>query len=616
MKQQQKNFETVLESYISRRGFCKAAGMTGASWMSTACSPFNSRSTAPSSLGFNEVSHRIDEHLEVAPGYQTQVLLRWGDPLFEDSPVFDPFSQTAQSQQRQFGYNCDFVGFLPLPLGSTNSDHGLLVINHEYTTPGLMFPGSPREQDLSLAQMQADIAAHGLSVVEIQRQGAIWSVNHRSRYNRRITPNTAFEMRGPAAGHSRLISLVSSDGIHTLGTYANCAGGVTPWGTVLSGEENVDGHFSGDPAATPEAENYKRFGAELAYKHWGSKIARWNLDENPSELLHAGWIVEIDPYDPLSTPKKRTALGRFKHEGANVHVNIDGRVVAYSGDDAQFEYIYKFVSEKRFQPDNRQANLDLLDSGTLFAARFNDDGSLDWLPLVYGQGPLIEANGFNSQGDVCLDTRKAADLVGATAMDRPEDVQTNPVTGHVFAMLTNNSSRKTHQLNAANPRAYNGYGQILEFWPDNNDHTNTRFTWDLFLLAGNPDETVTSYHPATSKYGWLSCPDNCAFDRLGNLWITTDGAQYSDVADGIWVTETQGKHRALTKRFLRIPQGAEVCGPFFTPNDENFFCAIQHPAEGSSFDQPTTRWPDFSAHMPPRPSVIVIRKHGGGRVGS
>lgn len=619
------NFEEVLDKFIQRRGFLKSTALMGAAIAVPGCAKddellikkFNSASKVEEreNLSFSEVAHGLDETLTVPEGYRAEVLIRWGDPIFDGVSAFDPLKLDEQEQLKRFGFNNDFIGFLPYPFASENSARGLLVVNHEYVSSRLMFPGSPQDLELTEAQVETEIAAHGLSVFEVQRDDRGWSVNTSSRYNRRITPNTSMRMSGPAAGSNRLKTLLSQDGVRTLGTYGNCAGGLTPWGTILTGEENVDGYFSGDIDACSESENYRRFGVRR-YKSWGEHKSRWNLDENPNELLHVGWIVEIDPYDPNSTPKKRTALGRVKHEGCNVHLNKDGRVVAYTGDDARFEYIYKFVSKARFDPRTPRANMDLLDEGTLYVARFEDDGRLEWLPMNYGDGPLTEKSGFRNQGDVCLDTRKAADLLGATPMDRPEDVEVNPNNGRVYAMLTNNSERKAGQLNAANPRAHNGHGQIVEFWPEDGDHANTRFQWDMFLLAGKPSEVETLYHADISASGWLSCPDNCAFDDLGNLWIASDGAEKSGVTDGLWVCEVAGPRKALTKRFLRTPKGSELCGPFFTPDAESLFVSIQHPGAGGSFDAPSTRWPDFSEDMPARPSVVVITKEGGGRVGS
>lgn len=613
-----KPFSELVAGALSRRNFLKASSALAlSSGLPAFALTQNQTQAVQSSLTFSEQSHQMTPSLEVPAGYQAQVLLKWGEPLFANGPAFDPVTQTAEKQQQQFGFNNDFIGFLSLPLGSKNSDHGLLVVNHEYTVPEIMWPGSPAATALDKAQTDTDIAAHGLSVVEIQYQNGQWQQKKDSVYTRRITPLTAMTINGPAAGSDRLKTAISKDGVHTLGTYGNCAGGVTPWGTVLTGEENIDAMFAGDFSQSKEQASLKRFGmAKKAQKSWAKHYPRWDLAQEPNESLHMGWIVEIDPYDSTSVPKKRTALGRFKHEGANVYINQDGRVVAYMGDDQKFEYLYKFISTNRYQADNRAANLDLLDQGTLYCARFDANGTVDWLPLVFGQGPLTTANGFQSQADVVIDVRKAADLLGATPMDRPEDVEVNPANGAVYVMLTKNADRSKAQRNPANPRAENKAGQIVELVPPKGDHSLSSFAWDLFLLAGRRDDPSTSYHPATAANSWLACPDNCAFDSKGRLWVTSDGAEDFGIAEGIWACDVSGASRALMKRFLRAPLGSEICGPFFSPDDKHFFCSVQHPAEGSSFEAPSTRWPDFDTKLPPRPAVVVINRKDGQVVGS
>jgi secreted PhoX family phosphatase len=331
-------------------------------------------------------------------------------------------------------------------------------------------------------------------------------------------------------------------------------------------------------------------------------------------------VVEIDPYEPGAPPVKRTALGRFKHEGCTSTLAKDGRVVLYSGDDERFEYVYKFVTSRPWSPNDRAANRDLLDEGRLFVARFNADGKVEWLPLVQGQGPLTAENGFASQGDVLLKTRLAADLLKPTPMDRPEDIETNPVNGRVYVVLTNNGARKPDQVDRANPRATNDHGHILEIAPKDGDHGSAEGAWSIFLLAGKPGQDAGArYHRATSDNGWLSCPDNIAFDSKGRIWIVTDGApQAAGVADGVYGADTMGFGRALTRCFYQAPTGAEVCGPIFAPDDTTFFLAIQHPGEDrdSTFEKPSTRWPDFKEGMPPRPAVIAITRKGGGPIGS
>lgn len=611
------NFRQVLDKRLSRRRFLQSSSLLAVAAGLPVFAVEAKPGSVQSSLTFRETGHEMTPELEVPAGYKAQVLLKWGEPLAAAGPAFDPLQQSAEKQQQQFGYNNDFIGFLPLPLGTANARHGLLVVNHEYTVPQLMWPGSPDDVSLNKAQTDTDIVAHGLSVVEIEWRDGQWHQRKDSAYTRRITPLTPMQISGPAAGSSRLKTAISQDGVHTLGTYGNCAGGVTPWGTVLTGEENIDMMFGGDFSQSPEAASLKRFGMSATpQKSWSAHYPRWDMRAQPNESFHMGWIVEIDPYDPRSVPKKRTALGRFKHEGANVYINSDGRVVAYMGDDQKFEYLYKFVSAKTYQADNRAANLQLLDEGTLYCARFAADGTVAWLPLVFGSGPLTVANGFRSQADVVIDVRKAADLLGATPMDRPEDVEVNPVNGAVYVMLTKNADRTAAQRSPANPRAQNKAGQIVEMTAPKGDHSAPVFAWDMFLLAGRRDDPSTSYHPATGKNSWLACPDNCAFDSKGRIWITSDGAEDFGIAEGIWAADVSGASRALMKRFLRAPLGSEICGPFFTPDDQYLFCSVQHPADGSSFEQPSTRWPDFDAKLPPRPAVIVISRTDGQSVGT
>ncbi len=327
-------------------------------------------------------------------------------------------------------------------------------------------------------------------------------------------------------------------------------------------------------------------------------------------------------------PVKRTAIGRFKHEGAAGLVNKDGRYAIYSGDDQRFDYVYKFVTEGRYDPANRAANMTLLDRGQLSVAKFNADGSGEWLPLVHGQGPLTEANGFKSQADVVIEARIAADLLGATKMDRPEDVEANPKTNKVYVMLTNNSQRKADQVDAANPRANNRFGHIVEITPDGLDHAAGQFKWEILVRCGDPSvaEVGATFNPATSKDGWFGFPDNCAIDGMGRLWVSTDGnyPKRSARTDGLWAMETKGPARATSKLFFRCPLGAEMCGPEFTPDDQTLFLAVQHPGESDendteaaagTFEDPSTRWPDFKPGIPPRPSIVVVTKKGGGKIG-
>ncbi len=603
-------FENILKRRISRRTFLQGMCTT-----STTLAFTNDviGANTNSSLSFSEIAHGLDENLHIPEDYSVQVLLKWGDSLFSNTDEFNPYDQSATSQLTRFGYNNDFVAYMPIGKSNNSSTHGLLIVNHEYVNSSLMHPGSPHPFELSREQVDTEMAAHGLSIVEVQKKAKTWKVNYRTQYNRRITPLTSMQLAGPARGHPRVKTKFSPKGEICLGTFGNCAGSITPWGTVLTAEENIQTYFIGKAKNTNEYESYKRFGllgSKTALSVWGKYHPPWNLNHHPQAAMHAGWVVEFDPYDPNFVPIKRTALGRCKHEGCGVHINKDGRVVIYMGDDQIFEYVYRFVSKNKYQAGQQKHNLSLLDEGELAVAEFTDQGSIIWHPLKYGSRPHTKENGFNSQADVVLDLRKAADLVGATPMDRPEEIKVSPKSGNVFAVLTNNFKRDPLRTDAANPRALNRHGHILELIPPQQDHSAREYKWEVFILAGDPQSKLDRayYHSQISENGWFSNPDNCSFDENGNLWIATDGFNRSGKADGIWISATEGKNKALSKQFLRAPIGAEICSPCFTPDQKTMFCSVQHPGDDSSFDQPSTRWPDFDEQLPPRPSVIAVQR--------
>jgi secreted PhoX family phosphatase len=635
------NLWDVADARLSRRGAMKGmlalAASTGLpSWLQQARGAVNPasshRADQASSLTFTEIELKVTHDHRVAHGYRADVLMRWGDPLWSDAPAFDHRQLIAADHARQFGYNCDFIAYMPLPRDSNASDHGLLCVNHEYTNPHLMWTGLAERDRLKLdrAQSEYELAAHGHSVMEIRRERGQWMIVRDSLFTRRISGSSPImRVSGPAAGHDRLKTKADPTGTRIAGTLNNCAGGVTPWGTVLIAEENFNKYFGGASPAN-EDRNYRRLyiGPGTLEYGWHRHFERFNMDQEPHEANRFGWIVEFDPYDPNSIPVKRSALGRCKHEGAAVILNRDGRVVLYTGDDERNEYVYRFVTEGRFDPNDRESNRDLLDRGTLSAAKFHADGTLTWLPLRFGEGPLTPANDFHSQADVLIECRRAADLIGATPMDRPEDIEPNPITGSVFVMLTNNPKRSGEKVDAANPRAGNRFGHIVELIPPdgagaNADHAADTFRWNIFVLAGDPQkaEHAAVYHPGVSRNGWLMCPDNAAIDHKGRLWIATDngGLQRSEgVPDGLWATDVSGDGRALTKLFYAVPSGAEMCGPCFTPDGRTLFASVQHPGEdpGSTFDNPSTRWPDFQDGAPPRPAVVAITREDGGEIGT
>jgi uncharacterized protein len=596
-----------------------------------AAQPATSGNTTPS-FNFKEIAAGSDAYHHVAEGYDADVLIRWGDKVLPGAADFDPLNQSAATQARQFGYNNDYLGYIPLD----GSRRGLLVVNHEYTNEELMFPGIGRQDTkaTAFAKMTKELAdieimAHGGSVLEIARGAdGKWAVVPNSKYVRRITGETEMAISGPAAGHDRMKTPSDPTGRRVRGMLNNCAGATTPWGTWLTCEENVNGYFWGkltDDHA--EARNFKRMGIPSNWYNWGAYYDRFDVTKEPNEANRFGWVVEIDPMDPTSTPKKRTAMGRFKHEGAANIINKDGRFVVYQGDDERFDYVYKFVTAKAVDKTNREANRDILDEGTLYVAKYSADGTGEWMSLIHGQGPLTAANGFNSQADVVIEARRASDLLGATKMDRPEDVEANPKTDKVYVMLTNNSRRKADQADAANPRGDNRFGHIIEMLPADRDHASTKFTWEVLVKCGDPAVATVgaSFNPNTTKDGWFGMPDNCAVDAEGRLWIATDGNSPAKTgrADGVWALETEGTARGTSKLFYRCPNGAELCGPELTPDMETFFVAIQHPGEGddddpkaepATFENPSTRWPDFKPGMPPRPSVVAITRKGGGKI--
>lgn len=590
---------------------------------------------------FDELPWGNDQTHHIADGYNADILLRWGDPITADAPEFDVMNQTAAAQLQQFGYNNDYVGFTPL---NADGSRGLLCVNHEYTNEEVMFPGLGRQDNVGFVDTTAEIvdiemAAHGGSVVEIaQSDDGKWGLVRDSKYNRRITPlTTEMTIDGPAAGHDRMKTNADPTGMTVIGTLNNCAGGMTPWGTYLMAEENFHGYFwtdtldgddKPDLSAQPEAANMKRYGVPGRWYAWGKFHDRFNIDKEPNEPNRFGWIVEVDPRDPTALPVKHTAMGRFRHEGAETTVTPDGHLVVYCGDDNRFDYLYKYVSTGKVS-DDKAANSKLLSDGTLYVARFDADGQIAWLPLVHGTGPLTAENGFDSQADVLIDTRIAADHLGATPMDRPEDVQPRG-DGTAYVMLTNNSKRKADQIDAANPRAKSNFGHIIEIKEDGDDHAAIAGTWSILVKCGDPSvaEIGAQWNPETSENGWFASPDNCTFDADGRLWISTDqGSKWGKTgkSDGLYGLETEGELRGHSRLFFRCPVGGELCGPYFTPDSETLFLAVQHPGtdgtkdlkgfeRASTFEDPATRWPDFDPAMPPRPSVVVITKKGGGKI--
>ncbi|WP_290499356.1 PhoX family protein [Kocuria sp. UBA5001] len=581
------------------------------------------------------VNMTVDD-LTVPKGYDWSPIIRWGDPLFYDSPEFDPENQSPESQAKQFGFNSDYLDIIPDPNGLT----GVLVNNHEYTNENTMFPTGYDKTNLA-NMVKTTIQAHGMSVVEITRTkvGEPWSYVRGGARNRRITLTTPFVLDGPAAGSDLLTTQDDPTGRRVLGTQNNCSGGVTPWGTVLSGEENVHQYFI--TSGTAEEKRYG-FPTTMPSRRWPEVEKRFDarIPGYKNEPNRFGWVVEIDPQNPNSAPLKHTAMGRFKHEGANVRVGDDGTVVAYSGDDEKFEYIYKFVSAKKYKQGDKKHNMTLLSEGDLYVARLKGnspkkqitgdgtlprdgefDGSGEWLPLVKGGKSMIKGM---SVEQVLVYTRLAADKAGATKMDRPEDVEPNPHTGKVYAALTNNSDRGTAGkagVDEANPKTGNRDGYVLELTERHNLPQATRFDWNLLLVCGDPTKDSGTYFGGFPKENVspISCPDNVAFDNSGNLWISTDGAPSKiGYNDGLFKVTLDGAERGRVQQFLSVPQDAETCGPVVHDTEGMVYISVQHPGEDGSFEQPRSYFPDYALptrlepgeFSMPRPSVIqVFRKN-------
>lgn len=621
-------FEQVLERRLLLKGAAAAAPLMvaglGGSEAKAAETPAgeNKELFFRSGIEFDPippVPNGSADYINVPSNYNVSLVIRWGDPVVPGTPQFDGNAMNPRHHAGQFGYNCDFVGYFPLPdWKSKNSQLGILAVNHEYTNPELMFPNyDPARTTRDIVDFE--IASHGVSFIEIQRMPDAW-VNVVSPLGRRVTGETVCEITGPAAGDDWMKTSYDPTGTRVRGTLNNCAGGKTPWGTVLTAEENFNQYFANRNALPdgPVRAAHTRMGlpSGASPRRWEMFHDRFDLVKEPNEPFRFGWIVEIDPYNPNSVPKKRTALGRAKNECATTILARDGRVVVYKGDDERFEYVYKFVTEGRFNPDNRAANMDLLDRGTLYVARFNADGTGDWLPLVFGQGPLTAANGWRNQAHVLINARQAADALGATKMDRPEDVEANPVTGKVYGLFTNNSNRGVGTnpgVDAANPRANNRSGHIIELIEAGGDNAATRFSWNMFMLCGMPNDPSTSFAGfPKNMVSPIGAPDNCCFDNAGNMWIATDGMDSAlGFQDALYACPTEGPERGYLRMFATVPTGAETCGPELTPDNTTMFIAVQHPGEGGRRGGPTitSRWPDGLDY--PKPSIIAIHKAFG-----
>lgn len=677
----------------------------------------------PAKLGFSAIPKSLADVVTVPPGYSVSVLYRIGDPIAAGVPAYVGDGSDTNFAQRAGDHHDGMYYFGLSATGNTpdpnNSTRGVLCINHENITEcylhvnGVTSTGGVRPVGEVIKEMEC----HGVSVIEVTRAGnsGAWSYVQNSPLNRRITPFTEMEFSGPVRGNAALRTLFSPTGVRGRGTINNCANGFTPWGTYITCEENWAGYFrraAGDEAARTAAGLTKsnallsRYGAggngaRAGANGWttappitpgDTRISKFDVSlqagapldgtgDFRNEFSHFGWAVEIDPYDPMSTPKKRTAMGRMAKEGA-----WPGRFVAgvrpawYQGDDSGGEYVYKFVSATAWATAdataaNRMAIGDkYLDTGTLFVARFNADGTGVWLPLTFGTGNITAAYApysFADQADVLLATRFAADAAGATRMDRPEWTAVNPRTGEMYLTLTNGPNRNgtTLPVDAANPRVYvdppsttrsNRNGHIIRLRETGDTTEATTFTWDIYVFAAGSDLDAVNINVSNlDPTNDMSSPDGLWFSRSQNagglaanplLWVQTDDGAYTDVtncmmlvgqpgivgdgttktitstlANGTTVTATT-KIGALPgtnlRRFLIGPKGCEITGIDSTPDGRTVFVNIQHPGETGSPTPPVppiSAWPasqtNAAATARPRSATIVITKDDGGVVG-
>ncbi len=614
-------FTKMAEQGLSRRRFLGASAAVGAvAFFSMApMSQSIAAALAPtrnSLLGFKAVSASTADTVIVPEGYQVERLISWGDPLFADALEFSNqvSNNTAANQKRQFGDNNDGMSLFPV-----DKQTAILAINNEYTNYELMF--EHQGKNMTAADVQYAQAAHGVSVLTLVKQAQGWRFDQTGQFNRRIDANTPMRLSGPAKGHALLRTKADPSGEKALGTFNNCANGMTPWGTYLTCEENFNGYFGSD-AQVNLSPAFSRYGiaAEDAGYSWYKFDQRFDLAQEPNEPNRFGWVVEIDPHNPNSTPVKRTALGRFKHENAELVIAEDGRVVVYLGDDERGEHIYRFISRNKYNPADQAANRDLLDEGELFVAKFNEDGSGEWLSLAHGQNGLTAENGFASQADILIHARLAATQVGATTMDRPEWVSVHPHEPMVFCTLTNNKNRGLNDnqpVGGPNPRAENHYGQIVRWVPTAGQHTAQGFQWDLFLMAGNPTVHAGTDYAGSSHINadnMFNSPDGIGFDQAGRLWIQSDG-NYSNLGD----FAGQGNNQMLcadpktgeVRRFLTGPVACEITGLAFTPDQKTLFIGVQHPGE----ELAPSHFP-MGSNSVPRSSVMMITRIDGGIVGT
>jgi len=662
-------FGTIVQEHISRRSAIGGA-LASAFTLFASSSPLAralasadpDRADTPVTLGFQSLPVSMTDACVVPPGYTCTVLGAWGEPLDDQAaPWRNDGKNSSQDLLHSTGMHHDGMHYFPL---DGSSSEGLLVVNHEYIDEAALHPNGPTTPDgkRPAEEVRKEINAHGVSIMHIRKRETMWDIVRNSRYNRRFTAATVMDIAGPLAGKDALKTPFSPDGTQTRGTQNNCGNGTTPWGTYMTAEENWAASFvhrgellahqkrsgisskrgryqwetaAGD--ASEEAGEFARFDITPGGK---DTLSDWRNEANGF-----GYMVEIDPYAPGSRAVKRTALGRFAHESSAYGNPIKGQPLAfYMGDDSRFEYVYRFVSDALWEPQdaspnaqNRRAIGDkYLNHGTLYVARFNADGTGEWLPLTpdaRAQDGRTLGELFGSLDAILLDTRSAADAVGATPMDRPEWNAVHPTNGDVYVTLTNNTRRSADNTNAPNPRANNANGHIVR-WHD--DAGSNRFVWDIFVFGAHAAADADTNRSGLTEANQLASPDGIAFDERGILWIDTDNGidsgRHNDVArtvnDQVLAVipaplaaradpaqpAIHAGNQADLRRFFVGPNEAEITGFAYTPDHRTIFLNVQHPANWPAYaTRDATAIP--TGKVRPRSATVVIQKRDGGAVG-
>ena len=607
-------FDEVVEAAMSRRGFMGGvlAFGSGAAVMGTSMLKGTTAIAGQADrFAFEQLAPQTDGTVHVPEGYEWEVLVRWGDPLFSDAPAFDAaMGIPTEGSDRVFGENTDGMELFKV------GNHELLVVNSEYVNPKINLAHTDDGMPTSAEDVLRLQNFQGVSVMEVTEGPNGWDVVVDSPFNRRIHHNTPMRLDGPAAGNDLLKTQADPTGTVSLGTFNNCGSGRTPWGTYLTCEENFNGYFGAteEPALDDvQAAGFARYGVSTAvdpnrYNYHGFD-ARFDISKNPNEPHRAGYIVEIDPAKPDSTPVKHTALGRFKHENAAYALAPDGRVIVYMGDDERGEFMYKWLSRDKYVPGGDTSTL--LSEGQLYVARFNDDMSGEWVALTPAATGMSEA-------DIAIFSRMAASKVGATTMDRPEWIAVNPTAVEGYCCLTNNRNRGVKpnaggddtSVNGPNPREANNFGQIVRWRPSGDTHASNTFEWDLYVMAGNPETQEGLYKGSANinAGNMFNSPDGMQFDSTGIMWIQTDGDD-SNAGDFAGMGNNQmlagDPVTGEIRRFLTGPNGSEVTGLTWSADRRTMFVGIQHP------DAP---FPDGEGALP-RSSIVAVKRSDGALVG-